>query len=92
MPTVGTQLELNVDAETPSVGALPRTSPPAALSLSLFARDSTMSGNSLPPAQLTPPPPAPNSPTRYPPSPFRTHSVVELNMFITASAETEENH
>ena len=35
MPTVGTQLERNVDAQTPTVGALPRTSHPAALSLSL---------------------------------------------------------
>lgn len=35
LPTVGTQLERNVDAETPTIGALPRTSHPAALSLFL---------------------------------------------------------
>lgn len=36
MPTVGTQLERNVDAETPTIGALPRTSHPAAPSLSFY--------------------------------------------------------
>ena len=87
MPTVGTQLELNVDAETPDIGALPRTSHPAALSLSLFARDPTMRREltaSRPTTPLHLPPP--DSPIRHPPTPFCTHSVIQLNMFITASA------
>lgn len=35
MPTVATQLERNVDTETPTLGAPPSTSHPAALSLLL---------------------------------------------------------
>lgn len=51
MPTVGTQLERNVDAETPTSGALPRTSNPAALSLSVsLPPNSTMRENLLPPS------------------------------------------
>lgn len=58
MPTVGTQLERNVDAETPTSGALPRTSNPAVLSLSVaLPPNSTMSENLPPPS---PTPPAPN--------------------------------
>lgn len=63
MPAVGTQLELNVDTETPTVGLLPRTSHPAGLSLPLFAQDATMSGNILPPTcTLYPPPQTPPPP------------------------------
>ena len=47
MPTVGTQLELNVDTETPTTGQLPRTSHPAVLSFSPFAGAPVMRGNSL---------------------------------------------
>lgn len=46
-----------------------------------------MSGNPPPPAPTVPTQPAPpGSPTLHPPTPFRTHSVIRLNMFIIASA------
>lgn len=69
-----TQLERNVDAETPTSGALPRTSNPAALSVAL-PPNSTMSEN-------LPPSPTPKPRLLHLPSPLRTHSVTQLNMFI----------
>lgn len=52
MPAVGTQLELNVDTETPTFELLPRTSHPAVLSLPLFARDATFYTYSVIPVDI----------------------------------------
>lgn len=77
LPTVGTQLERNVDAETPTIGALPRTSHPAALSLFLPKTQQWVGTHRLPPppSPLNQHPRLPNTTSPYPISHSFCHSA-----------------
>lgn len=79
MPTVGIQLERNVDAETPTSGALPRTSNPVVLSLScVFAPKLNNEGE---PAAA---PPLPQPQTSPAASPFLRFALI-LSLSLTYS-------